>query len=111
MSSFDVPLERGRFGQTARRDLWWVTPLLTFLALGGFIVYANWATFQGAHFRYGPYLSPFYSPELFSKTGHDSWFGRNPSWMPAWVTARGVYAKRSTAGGGAARIRGLVSSI
>jgi hypothetical protein len=87
MSSFDVPLERGRFGQTARRDLWWVTPLLTFLALGGFIVYANWATFQGAHFRYGPYLSPFYSPELFSKTGHDSWFGKNPAWMPAWVTA------------------------
>lgn len=86
MSSFDVPLERGRFGQTARRDSWWVAPLLTFLGLGTFIVYSTWAALQGDHYRFGPYLSPFYSPELFNLTGEDAWFGAIPSWMPVWVT-------------------------
>jgi hypothetical protein len=86
MSSIDVPLERGRFGQTSRRDFWWVQPLLTFLGLGTFIVYSTWAAFQGDHFRFGPYLSPFYSPEIFSLTGEDSWFGQFPSRMPYFVT-------------------------
>lgn len=86
MSSFDVPLERGKFGQTARRDNWWVYPLLTFLGLGGFIVYATWGALQGDHYRFGPYLSPFYSPELFNLTGEGAWFGRLPDWLPPWVT-------------------------
>ena len=86
MSSIDVPLERGRFGQTARRDYWWLQPLLTFLGLGTFIVYSTWAAFQGDHYRFGPYLSPFYSPEIFSLTGDDSWLGQFPDWMPYWVT-------------------------
>src|SRR5579871_4675130 len=88
MSSIDVPLERGRFGQTARRDFWWVQPLVVFLGLGTFIVYATWAAFQGDHFRYGPYLSPFYSPLLFDNANpNESWFGVTPAWIPAWVTA------------------------
>jgi len=87
MSSIDVPLKRGRFGQTSRKDFWWVYPLLVFLGLGAFIVYATWAAFQGDHYRFGPYLSPFYSPELFSKDGLYSWFGITPTWMPLWVTA------------------------
>jgi hypothetical protein len=86
MSSFDVMVERGGFGKTARRDLWWVQPLLTFLALSAFIVYATWAGMQGAHYRFGPYLSPFYSPELVGDP-NDSWFGARPTWLPAWVTA------------------------
>jgi len=86
MSSFDVPLERGRFGQTVRRDLWWLQPVLTFLGLGTFIVYATWAAFQGSHYTFGPYLSPFYSPLLFSTTGEDSWFGQTPAWIPPFVT-------------------------
>jgi len=64
MPTIDVPLEQVRFGQTARRDFWWVTPLLTFLGFSGFIVYSTWAAFQGSNYRFGPYLSPFYSPEL-----------------------------------------------
>ena len=52
------------FGSTARRDAWWVTPLAVFIGLSLFIVYATWAAFQDAHYTYGPYLSPFYSPEL-----------------------------------------------
>jgi hypothetical protein len=82
MSSIDVPLTRGGFGRTARRDLWWVQPLLTFLGLGTFVVYATWAAFQGEHYRYGPYLSPFYSPELFGDPEH-AWFGGKPDWYPS----------------------------
>src|SRR5579872_7004056 len=83
MSQIDVPLVRSGFGQTQRADNWWVQPLVVFLGLSTFIVYSTWAALQGQHFRFGPYLSPFYSPVLF---GPQSWFGANPSWIPAWVT-------------------------
>src|ERR1700693_5170841 len=86
MSSIDVPLERGGFGKTARRDAWWVYPLLTFLGLGAFLVYANWAAFQGNHYSYGPYLSPMYSPLIFGHPGEDSWFGPMPAFLPSFVT-------------------------
>src|SRR5580693_8959207 len=86
MSSIDVPLERGGFGKTARRDAWWVYPLLTFLGLGAFLVYANWAAFQGNHYSYGPYLSPMYSPLIFGHPGEDSWFGPMPAIFPSFVT-------------------------
>src|ERR671932_417055 len=79
-----VPLTRRRFGQTMRRDAWWVQPAIVFLILGGFVVYATWAAFQNAHYTYGPYLSPFYSPELFGDSPH-SWFGPKPSWWPEWL--------------------------
>ncbi len=51
-------LTRRGFGQTMRPDAWWVQPLLTFLGLSAFIVYSTWAAFQGAHYRWGNYLSP-----------------------------------------------------
>jgi hypothetical protein len=87
MSSFDVPLERGRFGQTARPDAWWVYPLLTFLGLGSFVVYSTWAAFQGKYYISGPYLSPMYAPLLFGQPGEDAWFGAMPGWLPGFVTA------------------------
>jgi hypothetical protein len=87
MSSYDVPLERGRFGQTARPDAWWVYPLLTFLGLGSFIVYSTWAAFQGKYYISGPYLSPMYAPLLFGQPGEDAWFGAMPGWLPSFVTA------------------------
>ena len=86
MSSIDVPVERGGFGKTARRDAWWLYPLLTFLGLGGFLVYANWAAFQGNHYSFGPYLSPMYSPLIFGHPGEDSWFGSMPAFLPSFVT-------------------------
>ena len=43
-----------------------VLVLLIVLVLGGFGVYATWAAFQGTHYHFGPYLSPLYSPELFT---------------------------------------------
>ena len=70
------------FGQTARRDWWWLQPLAVFLGLSTFFVYANWAAFQGKYYYWGPYLSPFYSPELFGESPH-SWFGPKPAWWPA----------------------------
>src|SRR5262245_12857927 len=64
MSLANVVLEKNGLGKTSRRDLWWFGPLATALGLGIFGIYATWAAFQGDNFRYGPYLSPFYSPDL-----------------------------------------------
>ncbi|MBI4821419.1 MAG: succinate dehydrogenase [Deltaproteobacteria bacterium] len=79
---------RGRkslpFLDTERRDVWWASPLATFAVLASFIVYATWAAFQGDHYTYGPYLSPFYSPEIFGSSSH-AWFGPKPSWWPAFL--------------------------
>ena len=70
MATVDVPLERLRFGQTKRRDLWWAMPLTTFIVFSSFVVYVTWALFQGEHYHYGNYLSPLYSPELFGDSPH-----------------------------------------
>ncbi len=77
-------LKRRAFGQTMRRDAWWLQPLAVLLGLGGFVVYSTWAAFQGEHYTSGPYLSPFYSPELFGDSAH-SWFGPKPGFWPAWM--------------------------
>src|SRR5687768_10196605 len=77
-------LRRPSFGQTSRSDAWWLTPLMVFLGLSAFIVYSTWAAFQGTHYHYGPYLSPFYSPELWGDSPH-SWFGPKPGWWPSWL--------------------------
>jgi hypothetical protein len=52
--------------------------------LGAFVVYATWAAFQNAHYTYGPYLSPFYSPEIFGDSPH-ALLGPKPGWWPAWL--------------------------
>ena len=52
------------FGQTSRRDTWWAMPLAVFTGLSAFIVYSTWAAFQGNHYHFGNYLSPFYAPEI-----------------------------------------------
>ncbi len=79
-----APLPTRGFGKTARRDLWWVQPLAVVAGLSTFIVYSTWAAFQGAYYTAGPYLSPFYSPEIFGDSPH-SWFGPKPGWWPAWL--------------------------
>jgi hypothetical protein len=78
------PLPQRGFGTTSRRDRWWIQPALVFLALSTFVVYSTWAAFQGEHYTYGPYLSPFYSPELFGDSPH-AWFGPKPGWWPGWL--------------------------
>src|SRR5215813_14194488 len=84
MAQVDLGLTQIGFGRTARLDRWWAGPLLTFAALSAFVVYATWSALQGAHYTFGPYLSPFYSPEIFGDSPH-SWFGPKPSWWPAWL--------------------------
>jgi hypothetical protein len=73
-----------RFGQTARRDAWWLQPALVIIALSTFLIYSTWAAFQNAHYWWGPYVSPFYSPELLGASPH-SWFGPKPAAWPWWL--------------------------
>ena len=82
MTQAVVQLTRRRFGETMRRDAWWLPPLGAFVVLSSFLAYATWAAFQNAHYEYGPYLSPFYSPLLFGDSPH-AWFGSAPAWIPA----------------------------
>jgi len=84
MTETSLPVAQAGFGRTARRDAWWIQPLLVFLGLSGFIVYSTWAAFQAEHYHFGPYLSPFYSPELFGDSAH-AWFGPRPGWWPGWM--------------------------
>jgi hypothetical protein len=84
MERVPVRLELRGFGETRRRDTWWWTPITVFVVLGGFVVYATWAALQNAHYTYGPYLSPFYSPEIFGDS-HHAWFGPRPAWWPSLV--------------------------
>ena len=77
-------LPRRAFGESTRADAWWLKPLAVALGLGAFVVYSTWAAFQGQHYRFGPYLSPFYSPELFGDPAH-AWFGAKPGFWPAFI--------------------------
>src|SRR5262245_48883936 len=58
------------FGNTEHRDAWWCEPALQGLTLLVLGAYATWAAFQGNHYEFGGYLSPFYSPLL------------KPDWWP-----------------------------
>ncbi len=78
-----LPVRRS-FGQTTRPGAWWLQPVAVFLGLSAFIVYSTWAAFQGEHYSFASYLSPFYSPELFGAT-HHAWFGPQPSWWFGWL--------------------------
>ncbi|MGC1242358.1 MAG: hypothetical protein WA874_12245 [Chryseosolibacter sp.] len=73
------------FSITARKDAWWIRPLVIFIVLSAFIVYATWAAFQGEHYSAGPYLSPFYSPLFFGDPEH-AWFGPRPAWWPLIIS-------------------------
>jgi hypothetical protein len=79
-------LPRRGFGQTSRKDAWWLAPLLTFLGLTAFIVYSTWAGMQNAFYwvKDTNYLSPMYAPELFGASPH-AWFGVQPAWWPAFI--------------------------
>src|SRR5262249_17332627 len=55
------------FGKTVRTDGWWQGPAITFAVFSTFVVYTTWAALQGNHYYAAPYLSPFYSPVLFTE--------------------------------------------
>jgi len=84
----------GGFGKTARTDGWWEGPAITFAVFSLFIVYTTWAALQGDHYYADPYLSPFYSPVLFSNAGPGvlgaapdamAWFGHWPHSWPRFI--------------------------
>jgi len=82
-TSSSLPVPR-RFGETSRRDAWWVQSTVTGLVFLAFILYATWAGYSNADYEFGPYLSPMYSPLLFGPSAH-SWFGGPaiPAWWPS----------------------------
>jgi len=89
-----LQLKRNGFASTFRKDHWWVEPLLIFLGLMAFIVYATWAAFQGNHYYAVSYLSPFYSPLIFVEEGvagsapfWHSLLGTWPEWWPGFIPA------------------------
>lgn len=80
------------FGGTLRTDRWWLGPAFTFVVFTTFVVYTTWALWQAEYYYAEPYLSPFYSPVLFTDTaqaGHaplaHAWFGAWPSWWPSFL--------------------------
>ncbi|MDE0595257.1 MAG: hypothetical protein OSB65_08425 [Roseibacillus sp.] len=84
MPTTEIPIQKTGFGRTMRRDAWWWQPLVVFLGLTSFIVYSTWAAFQGVHYTSGPYLSPFYSPEIFGSSPH-ALMGPKPEIWPSWL--------------------------
>ncbi len=70
------------FGRTDRKDFWWLAPALTVLGLGLGFGYLTWAAFLGnpEHGKYGPYLSPVYSPPVYD------WFPGIMKHLPAFVS-------------------------
>ena len=79
-----LPLAPGPAFATLRRDAWWLPQILTFAVFSTFIVYSTWAALQNAHYTFGNYLSPFYSPELWGNSPH-AWFGKKPTWFPDFL--------------------------
>ncbi|HUQ06942.1 MAG TPA: hypothetical protein VM261_30835 [Kofleriaceae bacterium] len=80
------------FGATARGDKWWVGPGFTFVVFTTFVIYTTWALFQAQHYYAAPYLSPYYSPVLFTDVTaagaapvEHAWFGTWPSWWPDFI--------------------------
>ncbi|MDB4960757.1 MAG: hypothetical protein JWP01_756 [Myxococcales bacterium] len=82
------------FGRTQRTDGWRRGPLITLIVFLTFIGYTTWAALQGKHYYSDPYLSPFYSPVLFTTPAgmvagsapvSHAWFGTFPSWWPSFV--------------------------
>ena len=88
MTHPELTLVENRPFQTRRQDTWWVQPLAVFIGLGAFIVYATFRVLENTHYLAAAdaYLSPFYSPLLFSANGSHSWFGTMPAWLPAWIS-------------------------
>jgi hypothetical protein len=105
------------FGATRRTDKWWIEPLWQAGGFLCFVIYANWAAFQGQHYWHEAYLSPFYSPVLFTNIAEagvegaapvaHAWLGAWPAWLqnvwpawlptsPAWLILAGPLSFRAT---------------
>jgi hypothetical protein len=68
------------FLETSRKDGWWIGPALTAAGLLAFVIYSTWAALLGTNYKWGPYLSPMYSPELLFK-----WWPLSPALLILWA--------------------------
>ncbi|MDD9945899.1 MAG: hypothetical protein OXU20_32945 [Myxococcales bacterium] len=75
---------------TCRQDAWYAGPLATLLFLCTALAYMTWAALQGNHYYADPYLSPLYSPVIFTDLSAagaapswHAWVGNWPAWWPA----------------------------
>ena len=89
MGAPSVESKLAQFGETQRRDAWWVELLPVVILLGGFGLYATLRAFEGKFYQWGPYLSPFYSPLI--DQGHRWW-----KFSPALLILAGPLGFRTT---------------
>ena len=97
MSTRHLPVIGGHpttFGGTLRTDNWRLGPIATVCMISGAIAYLTWAMFQGNHYYAAPYLSPIYSPVLFTNSAYRAQLrsstpgsARGPTWWPSLLLA------------------------
>jgi hypothetical protein len=91
----------GRLVRTARRDRWWIEPLLTAAGLAVFGLYAAVVVLLGSDYLYtggdAHYLSPFYSPDLETIFGFDVPFSTAllVVWVPLGLRATCYYYRKA----------------
>ncbi len=79
MTSITIKSGPTRFGDTQRKDMWWLPPLSIFLGLSAFVVYTTFRIFYNGHYvidnaESAYLLSPLYSPLVIWRD------------MPAWLS-------------------------
>ena len=93
-SQVNKPAANAGFGETERKDAWWVGPLATGLGLGAFIVYSTCRAFYNDLYQIGMgtgvfedhayLLSPFYSPLLTGLIPQSlAWI--SPAFLILWI--------------------------
>ncbi|MCL4304670.1 succinate dehydrogenase [bacterium] len=83
--AYPVPGTREPFLATRRLDAWWLAPLSMGLSFVVFIIYATWAALQPTQYsHFGPYISPFFSPDLTKWIPGFTW---SPALLILWVPA------------------------
>ena len=77
-------------GKTLRTDRWWFEATWTGAGFLIFVIYTTWAMLQGNHYFHQNYLSPFYSPVIFTDPSvpgaapvEHALLGEFPDWLKA----------------------------
>jgi len=70
---------------TDRKDAWWAGPVVTFVVLSGFVVYATLRALMNEHYQLGELLSPLYSPNIAEWTPLPGWL--SPALLILWAPA------------------------